>query len=684
VSDVFSILLGLCLYFVLFLPTSYCICWLAGPFGFVRRSTLFRLCVAQAFSFAVTPYILFLFYRFATPWLILLPGAAGLALMVATLRCPRWRHAKPALVLLLVVTCLALALVTQWTIGTRTYLSVAAFDYAGRVSVTHALTADRVPPFNPSFAPKQPVLLFYYYFWFLSSSTVEIVSKGLVSARNAVVAGAIYNGMSLLATVVISAWLLFPGPRRRNRSRLYTALALLLVSGLDLLPFLITLVRRLAEGQLFLAGSIPGSLEWWNEQVTSWAATVLWVPHHTAAFVVLWLLYWESALGPEAPLGQHWRLILFRALALVSIFGMSVWLGLMAGAIFAVWTVQQMLHRNWNSVREWAATGLMAGFFVSPYIEDLVRAKTTSSSALALSVRRFFPVVALFGKLDQALNSAGLSAFAIKLVHQMVFLLCLPLNYAMELGVYFLGAILYWRFCRGTTYALRGGRAWGPLLLSCALVVTFVRSALANNDLGWRGFLPLQLALLLALVLVWDRLADGGLNRAWRPVLVALASVGLATTFCDLALMRLGPIASDLVRHPSPASRTFSRRQAYLRLKALDTAPFYVQHNPKRSVDYESALFGDRRVVLADVVYGRLYGVDPKTFQATFDRIVPVFESCGPGAEEYAFGVAADYHIRFWLFQNSDPIWKDRECWIWKRPAFFDDHQVLVIAAKKP
>src|ERR1700688_1040358 len=106
-NDSFSILIGLGLYFALFLPTSYSICWLAGPFDFRRRSSLFRLCVAQALSFAVMPYMLFLLYRFASPWLMLLPATAGLVHIAPTLRRLRWRHAKPVFILLLVVACVA-------------------------------------------------------------------------------------------------------------------------------------------------------------------------------------------------------------------------------------------------------------------------------------------------------------------------------------------------------------------------------------------------------------------------------------------------------------------------------------------------------------------------------------------------------------------------------------------------
>ena len=681
-TDSFSILIGLGLYFALFLPTSYSICWLAGVFDFRQRSSLFRLCTAQALSFAVIPYMLFLLYRIASPWLLLLPAAAGLVHIAPTLRRVRWRHAKPVLILLLVIACIVPALVAPWTIGTRTYLSVASFDYSKHAAVTHALTADHVPPFNPSFAPERPLPLFYYYFWFLSSSIVEIFGKGLVPARDAVIAGVVYTAMSLLATVILSGWLLFPGPRRRGRPRLHLALGLLLVGGLDLIPYVINVVKTLKGG----LPSIPASLEWWNEMVVSWAATMLWVPHHTAAFIVLWLLYWEAALAREAPFRQHWRIVLFRALGLASVFGLSTWLGLLAAAVFTAWTIQQMVYRNWSKVSECVVAGLIGAILLSPFIADLTRAKMASSPVIALRVRQFRPVVARFDRIDDQLNLSRLPAYAIELAHQGINLVFLPLNYGMELGVYFLGAFLYWRFCRGTRYALRGGRAWWPLLLTCALAVTFVRSAVAWNDLGWRGFLPLQLALLLALILVWDRTAEGRLGAGWRPVLVILASIGLATTVCDLISMRLYPIVEDFYgSNAGQASSVFSRREAYRRLNVLDPSHrLYVQHNPDREVDYESGLFGDRRVPVEDTLYGSQFSIDPNTFQSTFKRVVAVFKNCEVGSEDYAAAVAADYKIRFWLFQSSDPVWQSRGCWIWSRPAVFVDDRVIVVPAETP
>lgn len=669
-ADIFHTLLGLLLYFALFLPLSFGVCYFAQPFGFRRRSAFFRLCVAQALSFAVAPYLLFLLYRLTTPWLILLPAAGGMFLLLPALRRLRWRHLKPVLAITIVLAGATIILLTEWNIGSATYLSSEAGDHAWHVAVTHALTMDRVPPFNPGFAPGRPVLLFYHYFWYLSASTVEIVSGGLVTARNAVVAGTIYTALSLLATIVISAGLLFPGPRRRNRTRVWLSFSLLLVTGLDVVPSLTYFAWRWSQG----AWGLPLTIEWWNEQVTSWTNTVLWVPHNTAILCVIWLLYWESVLVPAATIRRRWPIIVFRAVALVSAFGSAAWLFLVGVAVLAVWLVRQALRGNREQVREWLCAGLIAAPLVAPFLVDLLHARMNTASTISFSVRRFGPA-------DSLLPSLG-SAFTTGFLHQAILFLLLPLNYGLELGVFALAALLYWRFCHRTPLALRGGDAWWPLLATSALIATFVRSDIGNNDLGWRAFLPIQFALLLMLVLVWEEFSTSQRTARWRPLIIAFAATGLITTLSDLTLLRIA------MNYPDPAGskaaaaeRAFSRREAYREINLQIPQELYVQHNPAIVQDFEQGLFGNRRVPVADYYYGSEFGVDKDLFGSTVNALTPVFRDCSAGAEDYANLIASNYQIRFWMFQNNDPAWRDPACWIRQRKPFYADNNVLVIPA---
>src|SRR5438309_12096557 len=76
--------------------------------------------------------------------------------------------------------------------------------------------------------------------------------------------------------------------------------------------------------------------------------------------------------------------------------------------------------------------------------------------------------------------------------------LLLPMNYFLELGFFFVAGIAY---LYNLVKRRAPSRAELALVLLAAVSIflcTFFRSGvITNNDLGWRGFLPAQFALLL-------------------------------------------------------------------------------------------------------------------------------------------------------------------------------------------
>jgi hypothetical protein len=675
VNEILKSTLALCLCMVLFLPVSYALCWWADVLAFRRRSGAFRWLAAWGWSFALLPVLLYFLYWSGLRWLLWPAAALGWAVVLKTRPRVRWRHLRPALLLVAAVWALTLFAITEWTIGQRMFLSVTAFDHAGRVAFTHELAVSGVPPFNPTFAPGHPLPAFYYYFWYLLTSAAQVASFGLVPARQAVNGGVMYTFLGLLAVLTLSVWLLARGPRRRAQARLRWAFGLLLVSGLDIVVYLLYVVlARLVHWQM-----VWSTVEQWNEQVTSWMATALWVPHHLAAMLAGWLLYWESALSPEEGRRANRPLLLLRGAAVVSMFGMSIWVGITFALVISLWWLQ-LLARRRPRAWEWMVSGVVAGVLIAPFALELAQGKQGGGSPLGFGVREFSPVVRLFPWLDQTITHAGLGALAVRAAHEVLFLLCLPLNYALELGFLLMGAVLYWRSVRRGGAPLAGGAAWWPLLGGTAFVVTFVRSTVSQNDLGWRAFLPLQLALLLMTLLGLESVRGQDWPARWKRVALLAAVLGVATTALDVALMRFYPMAREraMSAEQKRAARTYSRAAAYRVLDRIDPGQYYVQHNPDVNVDFESGLLGHRRVVMEDWNYGPLYGIDRAFYQQHFDRIAPVFQQCNASA---AREVAQRYQIRYWIFQNYDAVWKDRGCWIWQAPAVFRDDQVLVVEA---
>jgi hypothetical protein len=95
-------------------------------------------------------------------------------------------------------------------------------------------------------------------------------------------AGTVWTGLVLWA--VLSLWLrMLRKEREWTMLRWMLAALLLGVSGLDLLPFLVSVSHR-----LFIHDPhwIPyATLDWWSfDQVTNWIDILLWVPHCAAAF----------------------------------------------------------------------------------------------------------------------------------------------------------------------------------------------------------------------------------------------------------------------------------------------------------------------------------------------------------------------------------------------------------------
>lgn len=677
--DVLRISAGLCLCVLLYLPLSYALCWWANLLDFRRRSGLFRWVAAWGWSFAAIPVLLYFSYWLRVRWAIVPAALVGMLVVARTRPRVRWRHLRWGFAAVLAVWALTLFAISEWTVGQRTFLSATAFDHSSRVAVTQELTETGVPPLNPFFAPGRPLPLFYYYFWYLTTSAVQVVSLGWVPARHAVTAGVMYTFLALLATVALSVWLLMSGRRRLGARRIQWAYGLLLVSGFDAAVYM--LYAALAATLHW--AHIWSTVEQWNEQVTNWMATALWVPHHTAAFVTGWLVYWESSLAEDRLEGVGLPLLVLRGSAVASIFGLSVWLGLLFGTMVGAWWALTLLRRCLKRPAEWVASAVAAGLLVLPFALELARAQQKAGAPLALGIRPFFPVERFFPWLDGLARSAGVQESGVQALHELAYLICLPLNYGLELGFLLVGAGLYYRYVtRGGASGLKGGMAWLPLLGVTAAAVTFVRSSVAQNDLGWRAFLPLQLGLLLMAVLGLEAARKAGWSPAWRRLVLWTGALGFATTTMDVVLMRFYPMARDVALGPEQqrAARTYSRVAAYRQLDRTDRGQYYVQHNPDVMVDFESGLLGHRRVVMADWIYGPLYGTDRETYQRHFDSLAPVFRQCGDG--EQARAAAAEYQIRYWMFQRSDAVWREQGCWIWSATAVYRDENVLVVVAR--
>jgi hypothetical protein len=136
---------------------------------------------------------------------------------------------------------------------------------------------------NPFIFPGHPVHLFYYYFWYMMCSLVDQLGGSFVTARAAVQAGAIFSGLAVFAAITAYAEFFGPFVAQGRRLRTGVAIALVTITGLDLLPWIFEDFMFRVFGKGDGAGL---SIEWWNEQVTAWLGAVVMSPHHPVGMAI--------------------------------------------------------------------------------------------------------------------------------------------------------------------------------------------------------------------------------------------------------------------------------------------------------------------------------------------------------------------------------------------------------------
>jgi hypothetical protein len=670
-QNVAEVLLAGALFVPLLLAPGFVFGWVTDIAGFRRRTPGTRLLLANVFSVSLCPVCTYLIARctaFAMVWLfygVLWLAFAGLFFtrrgVRESLLCIFTRSRRAYLIIVIAWILVGTVSLIDIRTPARLYHSLCAYDYIKHTSVVDAITRTGVPPVNPCFHPGRDQPLCYYYLWHLLCSLVDRLGGGYVSARSAAQGGALWAGLSLFSITILYLRLTHPTGQSADRRREFVALGLLLATGLDVLPAVTyRLLRRLP-----LDPPLPGVMEWWNEQVTAWANVLIWVPQHLSSLVASLTSFLVLRLALDSG-SRRAAPILLGAVGLSSALGMSIWVGGVAFGILAVWVLLCLRERR---VGEALAQGALASVSILvclPFLLDLRAANASQRLPVAFGIRHF-------GPLDLILQwyhceSPCLSAAA--------HLVLLPLNYMMELGFFLVAALCFWRWRVRQTSVL--GITEKYLLTACLtsiLVCTFFRSAVQYNDLGWRGFLPAQFAMLLWSVPVVESLLRPRLalrrspppalfipGKARRAILLVMLLMGTTGTVYDLMVQRATGVGLRV-------DLNLELAQAYEWVGDHTAPGQIIQHRPQEDLEYFSGLYAHRQMVITDEPHGMLFGVDAGLFYHVEEELQRIFQSGSPAND--ALSIGKRYNITALIFRSSDPIWEDRESWIWKaRPAF--------------
>ncbi len=653
---------------------GYALGWALNLLDFRRRGALAQAALGVSLSIGICPILAYLAGRFAPAgaiWLVFAPFWAGFALLLAA----RFRRMIPRgyrLAKGLAAAWLALGTASlidlEW--GNRLYYSVISFDYTLRVAITSAITRAGIPPPNPYFYPGRPVALRYHYFWMILCSLAQRAGGGSLSARLAVFGGTLWCGLGLIAVLALYLRFADPeGPLRLER-RVGLAIALLGVTGLDLLPNLM-LMRQ---------GVLLPEMEWWNEQVTSWVGTMLWVPHHLAALVACltgFLLLWA------APAARRDAVVAAAAagLCFATAVGCSVYVAFTFFVFLGVWGLITLIRKWRRDTALLVVAGCCAVVPLAPYVRDLL-GPASGGSFVVPTVRAFkFP--------DLAFASLLTAPWQLSLLN----LLLLPLNYFLELGFFLLIGLVAWKRLRAARrpWSRWDLAAWAMAGSSIA-VCTFLRSGvIGNNDLGCRGFLPAQFILLLWAVSLAGKpeLRGGGL-RAWLAFLLVLGAAGTGYEVC---LLRGYPVLSDfaaVTRYPALGTdgqlgrRTYAARQVYERLRKTLPPDTLMQQNPDTDIGFiPYGLYADRQLAAGLHGCGAVFGGDPSLCASMYPILNGLFDPPAAAPEPEVDAVCDQFGIRVLIARDTDRAWADRRSWIWNRNALAATSMVRAVACGK-
>ena len=632
---------------------GYCLAAYFQILSFRNQNLYDRLAISTALSLGCFPVLFYLAGHFGSSlamWLL-----AGLILAAAISVAIRqhdfnsvWKLGKP----LLAAAGLALILIltlADLQLGHRLLASETELDYVKHVAVTSALFRAGADGVNPFFHPGHNVGLFYYQFWHLICSLVERVGSPFITARGAVLGGIAWPALGLVSVIRLYVKLFQPEAAIRTYR---AAILLLLVSGLDIVPASLRNLRFLATGK----GHFLFALEWWNVQVTSWLASICWVPQHIAGLVANLTGAFLLRSSFEHKDGRGIYMVL-AGLCFATGIGLSVWVSLAFAVGIAVWILVCFLDKRRSEAMAFIIAGLIACLVAAPYLLHLRAVAQVHQSPIALTVRPFGPLL-------------GLLSNQPRIVRAIVDLLALPLNYFLEFGFYAIAAFIWIRKIR------RGEWRWSindklaaAFICASLFVITFSRSVMGTNDLGFRGALPAQFFLLLIGIRVLAGNQTGSsfhLSRtqpALSRLLLASIVLGVMTTAWDWGGTRIHYLVMPDMYQETPEYR-YQARAAYEFLQEKISNDGITQHNPDRDLNVAFGLYGERQVVASDWFHGPLFSINPKTYGSTEQAIATVFR---PGLSfEETMRVCSQYSIAALVVDSSDPAWADPRTWIWQ------------------
>jgi hypothetical protein len=732
VSELGGCLRGVAAFAAVLLAPGYLLGWAVDLFEFRGWALRERLAWSVALSFAVTPLAAAMLGKYVTLNAVCgVAGLCGLGWLGLIARDPwarrvgmRWHPRRgwvwgPGIAAAWAVFCFAE--LADIGVGSKLFLSVTIYDHALRTSFVDAVLRTGVPPANPLYWPGHTgwAPMRYYYFWYVL--TAAAARLGQTTARQALIASVVWAGFGLAALVdlycryflgdplsqesvlstgggVSAAAAERPAtvpPPKMVAGRTLLALALLAVTGLDVIPAIVKALARMPA---------DADMEWWSQaQVASWMDSVLWVPHHVAGLVACllgFLLVWKSKQQHGA---GRWGCAGIAGVGFASAFGLSTWVAVTFAMVMVVWLVWGLGWEQHSRERlpVLIAAGAVAVLLLQPYIRELrsevsgaetVAAHGADAAADAGRLLRFgVRHIIDPGVLSAVPGFARLAQTHPRLEDALAGLVLLLPGYIAELGFY--GVIVVAALWAGRRRHLDEAERTALLLTLATLgLATFLRSAVvANNDFGTRSMLVAQFFLLLLAV----RWFEGGLGGFGAQAsakrlcfaMLAMLWIGVAGTAYQAVLLRVYLPVEERLGNPELAGfaeRAMAWHMGFAEMDRRIPKDAVIQFNtaqPNDFFNYVQILFAGRQMANALPVCAAAFGGDPANCGGLMQGIAVLYQ---PGLDRVPDRMAGVVECERFMLDDLvatrwDAIWADHTSWVWGLPAVVDTGDVRVL-----
>ncbi len=172
-----------------------------------------------------------------------------------------------------------------------------------------------------------------------------------MSPRYVVYAGVVWCGMGLMCVVAVSASSFWCESKPASSEQLCLRLACCPSPASTSCP---TLYLGIAK-HFWL-----DDMEFWNEaQITSWAGSVLWVPHHVAALIACFVAFLLLRHQADA---KRWATgpVIVAGMAFASAAGMSVYVTFTFVVAVALWLLALIARKAWLEAAMFVGAGAVA------------------------------------------------------------------------------------------------------------------------------------------------------------------------------------------------------------------------------------------------------------------------------------------------------------------------------------